>query len=77
MATPGKKTAGPVSPAGRKFTAAARAIRVRASGRPRVKKGKEPLTLWDKLDLWAGTCKGLPSDLARNHDHYLHGTPRR
>lgn len=25
----------------------------------------------------AGTAKGLPSDFARNHDHYLHGTPRR
>ena len=28
------------------------------------------------LDL-AGTAKGLPPDLARNHDHYLHGRPRR
>ena len=25
----------------------------------------------------AGTAEGLPSDLASNHDHYLHGTPRR
>ena len=25
----------------------------------------------------AGTAQGLPSDLAQNHDHYLHGTPRR
>ena len=25
----------------------------------------------------AGTAKGLPSDLARNHDHYLYGTPKR
>ena len=24
-----------------------------------------------------GTAQGLPSDLAHNHDHYLHGTPRR
>ncbi len=24
----------------------------------------------------AGTAKGLPEDMARNHDHYLHGTPR-
>jgi hypothetical protein len=23
----------------------------------------------------AGTAKGLPPDLAENHDHYLHGTP--
>jgi hypothetical protein len=25
----------------------------------------------------AGTVKGLPSDYAENHDHYLHGLPRR
>jgi hypothetical protein len=25
----------------------------------------------------AGTAEGLPADLAHNHDHYLHGTPRR
>ena len=24
----------------------------------------------------AGTAEGLPADMARNHDHYLHGTPR-
>jgi hypothetical protein len=24
----------------------------------------------------AGRAKHLPSDLARNHDHYLHGRPR-
>jgi len=25
----------------------------------------------------AGKASGLPSDLAENHDHYLHGTPKR
>jgi len=25
---------------------------------------------------FAGAVKGLPSDMARNHDHYLHGTPK-
>ncbi len=25
----------------------------------------------------AGTVEGMPSDMARNHDHYLHGAPRR
>jgi len=24
----------------------------------------------------AGTAEGLPSDLAHNHDHYLHGSAR-
>ena len=42
---------------------------------PRVR-GKR-LCLAEKLRRWAGKCKGLPSDLARNHDHYLHGQPKR
>ena len=25
----------------------------------------------------AGTAPGLPPDFAHNHDHYLHGAPRR
>jgi hypothetical protein len=25
----------------------------------------------------AGKAKGLPSDAARNHEHYLYGTPKR
>ena len=34
-------------------------------------------TVGDALLEVAGTAEGLPSDMARNHDHYLHGTPRR
>lgn len=26
---------------------------------------------------WAGKGVGLPEDLAQNHDHYLHGLPKR
>lgn len=25
----------------------------------------------------AGTAEGLPADLARNHDHYIHGAPKK
>jgi hypothetical protein len=25
----------------------------------------------------AGSVEGLPADFAENHDHYLHGAPRR
>ena len=25
----------------------------------------------------AGTVKGMPPDMARNHDHYLHGAPKK
>lgn len=33
-------------------------------------------TLAQKMLRFAGRAKGLPSDLARNHDHYLHGAPK-
>ncbi|MGB8354767.1 MAG: hypothetical protein WCD79_12810 [Chthoniobacteraceae bacterium] len=29
------------------------------------------------LKRFAGTVRGLPSDMASNHDHYLHGTLKR
>jgi hypothetical protein len=34
-------------------------------------------TLRDRLLRLAGTVDDLPSDMARNHDHYIHGTPKR
>ena len=35
-------------------------------------------TLAERLLRHAGTAgEGLPSDLARNHDHYLNGQPKR
>ena len=33
-------------------------------------------TLAQKMLRFAGRAKGLPSDLARRHDHYLHSAPR-
>lgn len=30
-----------------------------------------------KLGSLVGSVSNLPSDLARNHDHYLHGKPKR
>ena len=34
--------------------------------------------LWGRALLEiAGTAEGLPTDFAENHDHYLHGTPKR
>jgi hypothetical protein len=32
-------------------------------------------TLGQRLMEFAGVLKGLPADLARNHDHYLSGVP--
>jgi len=34
-------------------------------------------TLADAFRVFMGVCEGLPSDLARNHEHYLHGAPRK
>ncbi len=34
-------------------------------------------TLAEKLCRLAGKAKGLPPDLARNHDHYLYGLPKK
>jgi hypothetical protein len=38
--------------------------------------GKTP-TLAERLLKHAGTVPDLPSDLADQHDHYIHGTPKR
>lgn len=40
--------------------------------------GRSSASNWgDALLEVAGTAEGLPSDFAHNHDHYLHGAPRR
>jgi len=36
-----------------------------------------PSNVWKALLEIAGTGEGLPPDLAQQHDHYLHGTPKR
>lgn len=36
-----------------------------------------PKSLYERLEPIVGIAKGLPRDLARNHDHYLHGRPRK
>ena len=36
-----------------------------------------PPTLGERLQRLAGTIRDLPADFAAEHDHYLHGTPRR
>ena len=34
-------------------------------------------SLGQRLMKYAGKAEGLPTDLARNHDHYIHGTPQK
>ena len=36
-----------------------------------------PRTLYERLEPFIGKAKGLPPDLAQNHDHYLYGLPKR
>lgn len=39
--------------------------------------GGENVSLRDVLAGFAGCMEGLPPDMAAQHDHYLHGTPKR
>lgn len=34
-------------------------------------------SLYERLKDVVGKAEGLPPDLAENHDHYLHGQPKR
>jgi hypothetical protein len=34
-------------------------------------------SLGDRLLKFAGTAPGLPEDMADNHDHYVHGAPKK
>ena len=44
----------------------------------RVEPVEEELpTLAERLKDCIGIIEGLPSDMARNHDHYLHGQPKK
>jgi hypothetical protein len=37
----------------------------------------ERSTIGQRLKRFAGTARGLPPDMAENHDHYLHGRPKK
>ncbi|MBI3828984.1 MAG: hypothetical protein HY291_05690 [Planctomycetes bacterium] len=43
----------------------------------RVRAQKNQPSLSAQLLKWAGTVKGLPADMSKNHDHYLYGTPKK
>ena len=34
-------------------------------------------SIWRKLRKYAGAVEGLPPDMARNRDHYIHGGPKK
>jgi len=37
---------------------------------------EEVPTLWDTLKEFEGAASGLPPDMAKNHNHYIHGHPK-
>ena len=48
------------------------------TGQPTRGKGEEGLrSLAERLAPFIGKLKGLPPDLAENHDHYLYGVPKK
>jgi hypothetical protein len=34
-------------------------------------------TLFEAMEPFMGVAEGLPEDMAMNHDHYLHGVPKK
>ena len=36
-----------------------------------------PTSFFDSIRDLIGSAKGLPEDFAAEHDHYIHGTPKR
>ena len=38
---------------------------------------EEPRTLADKFQNVIGKASSLPDDMAAQHDHYIHGSPKR
>lgn len=52
-------------------------VRPLKAGPRRAKKEKGKLSLYDRLKPIIGIASGLPPDLAENHDHYLHGLPKK
>ncbi|MCY3022875.1 MAG: hypothetical protein NTW87_28175 [Planctomycetota bacterium] len=45
--------------------------------RRKAKRRARNPTLYERLKPLIGSLKGLPPDMAENHDHYIHGTPKR
>jgi len=52
-------------------------VKVEMEKPARKSRAKRKRSLSEKLLAWSGTAKGLPPDLAKNHDHYLYGLPKK
>ncbi len=51
-------------------------VSVRLARRAAASRRQVP-TLYEQLKDVIGIAEGLPPDLAENHDHYLHGRPKK
>ncbi len=51
-------------------------VKVIASVSPLTENAQAP-TIWERLMSYSGIVEGLPSDLAKNHNHYIHGAPKK
>jgi hypothetical protein len=47
------------------------------SDKDQLRDTSRPYTLGEKMRKLAGTLEGMPADFAEQHDHYIHGTPKR
>jgi len=54
-----------------------RIVKPRKKKKAGLSKGFREESLSDLLQEFAGTITNAPADLARNHDHYLHGKPKK
>ena len=52
-------------------------VQVLVSSSPVVPNNAGIPTLFEQMKSVIGKAQGLPRDLAENHDHYLHGLPKR
>ena len=53
------------------------AVRIVGKARDHRPATGQPPTLYEQMKEVIGIAEGLPSDLAENHDHYLHGRPKK
>ena len=52
-------------------------VRVEAVVRAEAIVEEKPMTLAERFRKSIGSVPDLPEDMAAQHDHYLHGTPKR
>jgi hypothetical protein len=52
-------------------------VEVQVREQPAEPSTAEAQSLYERLEPFIGAAKGLPADLAEQHDHYLYGTPKR